>query len=399
MDNKLICFSNSIEKHLNKTNRNCFLRCICSSPESRVESQLKKKMSSRGSRTRVISRVFSVFSRGDYQTPLESLKKVKIDSYLISLGLISQHFGVESKFGQSFWKRSHQLFVLWLEWVMFAKWLFCGITEDEILTPEQTGDFTSYLPGEVFNYHFILIFWSAIGAISCSIFSMARDHQKLNLLWLQPFELCKGTLKPQDMKMETQETSYFWQRVLLTLWFTKILSRILFVIMSGAYLYVVFYLGPKFQWTEWNTFWTMVTVVWLYYNTSIQFGVMAVFHMICYYFIVKFRRLNEIVKEFEGNPKMDLMSMHQKLNHYMNHHNTYAKEVANYNKFWQYYIVMDFSISITIICFIIEMLLFVKMNLFVQTLSLIIIFSFTLFLIFTAFSAAAVSEEVLPDFN
>ena len=175
--------------------------------------------SSKTSRTKIITRILSPFTRGDLnKAPLESLKKVKIDSYLISLGLLSQHFGVKLTFGQAFWKRSHQLFVLYLEWLMLAKWVFCATMPENYMPASQTGDFTSYLSGEAFNYHFVLISWSSIGAISCLLFSMARNHQKLNLLWLRPFELCKGAVKHQEMKFEVEEASDFWQRVVFTLW-------------------------------------------------------------------------------------------------------------------------------------------------------------------------------------
>ena len=347
-------------------------------------------------KTRFIPRLISVFTkRNTSKTPLESLRKAKIDSYLISLGILSEHYGIQSSLAKAFWKRSHQIVILWLQWFMVFKWFFCSFfIENGYATAAQVGDFTAFLKGQAFDYHFILVMWSLGGATTCHLMSLARNHTRLNLFWLKPFELCKGTVKHQEMRLGVQDASEFWERVLVTLWLSKLLSRILFLTFAAGYLHVVMHLMPRDQLDNWSICWAVVTIVWLYYNTSIQIGVMAVFHMLCYYFIAKYRQLNEMVKEVELNPKMDLMTMHQSIETFMNDHNAFAKEMAIYNKFWQYYLVVIFSIYITIVCFFVELILFTKMNSLVHVLSLITIVAFFIFLIFIAFSAGAVSEEV-----
>jgi hypothetical protein len=349
------------------------------------------------SKAKFIASIIAFFHKSDRKrTPLETLHKVQVDSTLISWGLLSQPFEGKASNGRGFWKRTHQILVLIFEWLMVLKWLYCLTMAEKYVNPVYIGDFVAYLPGKRIYYYLPLLFWTSIAAISATFFFMSRGKSELS--WLKPFEVCKGKLKPEDIKLDSEGAAHFWQRVLITLWISKFMIRNIAFIALLVFTLIFGKLWPEDKLFPYGLVWALLSFIWVYYTIAIQFGVMAVFHQICYYMIVKFDKVNQIAKELESNENMDPKTSYQKINSFMSDHNLICGEVSRYNKFWQYNMALNFIVYIFIICFIINLILFGKMIFIIRIILLVSIFAFFGLFCITTFSAGAVANEVLTHY-
>jgi hypothetical protein len=351
-------------------------------------------MPSPTSKAKLIAGIISFFHKSDRKrTPLETLPKVQVDSTLISWGLLSQPFESKASNGRGFWKRAHQMLILIFEWLMVLKWLYCLFMAEKHMNPVLIGDFVAYLPGKRIYYYLPLLFWTSIAATSATFFFMSRGKSELS--WLKPFEVCKGKLKPEDIGLDSEGAAHFWQRVLITLWISKFMIRNIAFIALLVFTFIFGKLWPEEKLFPYGLVWALLSFIWVYYTIAIQFGVMAVFHQICYYLIVKFGKVNEIAKELESKENMDPKTSYEKINSFMLDHNLICDEVRRYNKFWQFNMAFNFIVYVVIICFIINLILFAKLILIIRILLLISIFAFFGLFCITTFSAGAVANEVL----
>ena len=109
----------------------------------------------------------------------------------------------------------------------------------------------------------------------------------------------------------------------------------------------------------------------------------------CYYLKLKFRNINNRIKTFSIHKRND-----RKLKSILYDYHGVCAEVNRYDNFWNYYMLIEYSITAATICFIIYIAFFPSFNLWIKIIFIVYFPVFMLNLTIVSLSASMVTKEV-----
>jgi hypothetical protein len=128
-------------------------------------------------------------------------------------------------------------------------------------------------------------------------------------------------------------------------------------------VFIIFYINYElYDYLMYGIIWVIIWGVYIYYACVGIYWFPSYYYIICYYFKIQFRILEndiKLIKRSQNNiPVLRKEALMMRL---IKNHNEICRKLTNYNNFWQKYLSQTFIIFLTIILFLSYLYFFTNM--------------------------------------
>ena len=221
----------------------------------------------------------------------QSLPIIEIDSLLISWGLLRGKYHNNNTIVVKRKYLYQQWFVIILMILTLPKHIIQLTLNDNSNKIYRYGDI-GYFVGhrKIANSIFV------IASINSLLLLILFSTKIKRLSWLRVFQLCKKQLSSEDIKLSDVMGNKFWKRVFFLTITTKAscyIFHIVVVLITIVFLYIRW---PR-EWIINGIISTVHFGIWVHYAAPHCFGIILIFHELCYYFKLDQTNISFIRKE------------------------------------------------------------------------------------------------------
>lgn len=265
----------------------------------------------------------------------------------------------------SFSKRVHNFGVWFILFAYFLRSMACFFTNDKRKLM-YLGDISPYMGGFRMMFLIPVACWSFYALALNTLFTFHKHSTE----WLYPFGFTKGLVTPSDAGLQEQRQL---KKLLFRIKLTA--AAINGMILSAAVLAgLLFMTIPLYKYEnrsdayKYGIPWGLLQGIWTYFCAGNICGNFGYFHVLCYYLMLRFKKVNKRAKFLVANHlAITPLKMHKSLLDIVSEHNAIAIDVAKYNRFWSIYAAINYFTFIPLICFVVYITIFGNIEIMVFT--------------------------------
>ncbi len=155
-----------------------------------------------------------------------------------------------------------------------------------------------------------------------------------------------GEIEPKELNLTTRMAEKLWHQIYVTTFLARFMVWYTTIVCSAMYFWMTWYYWPQEYYFPYGIYAYVCYCVWIYYVCphTLSFG--FIFSQVCYYLSLKLDDCNRKLELYATiKPQnLDLMEI-------VGEHNKICKEIALFNKFWNFHLLIDAIIYSSILAF------------------------------------------------
>ena len=199
-----------------------------------------------------------------------------------------------------------------------------------------------------------------------------------------------GEIEPKELNLTTRMADKLWHQIYVTTFLARLIVWYTTIVCVIQYLWITWYYWPQEYYFPYGIYTCLCCCVWMYYICPHTLSFAFIFSQVCYYLSLKLDDCNRKLKLYATvKPQnLDLMEI-------IGEHNQICKEIALFNKFWNFYLLIDAIIYSSILAFMLFISFFTNIVDFLK----FIFPSFSLFMFICFFGIYGIASIISSKVN